>query len=150
MNKSASFFILIFFMVIASSGCKKSADRQCTGALATGRIIGYDPCLNYTTFNKVDGAGFVIEINNENAKDTVVTYDIPGGLFTFLPQYRDGLYSSYLFRPDVQDLFRIKFNYHFAKPDEKTIVICNGTINTADFSAAVKESEVIVSCISSN
>ena len=152
MKKPFCLLVVISSMIFASNSCKKNPDTsiQCTGVSANGRIIGYDPCLNYLTFNKVQGAGFVIEVNNGSSKDTVVTYDIPEGLFNFLPQYKDGSYSSYLFRPEVQDLFKIKFNYRLAKDNEKTFVVCGGTINWADFLAAVKEREIITSCIASN
>lgn len=136
---------LLFLILICANSCKK--DKACV-ATSKGRIIGYDPCLNFSTFGKVQGAGFVIEIDNGASKDTTVTYGIPERQFVFQQSYIDPGYSSYLFRPEVQNLFKLKFNYRLAGSNELSFVPCNGMINTAYFQAAVKGREIFVSCIS--
>ncbi len=143
MKMFKSYYLLIPAFLFAIPGCGKNK-LTCENAASTGRIIGYHPCLNYTTFNKVSGAGFVIEIDNGLSKDTTVTYDLSEGLFVFLPAYIDKAYSSFLFRPEVQNLFRIKFNYESS--NQKTIVLCFNQ-NTADFYRAVREKEIDLSCI---
>lgn len=143
MKMFRSYYLIISALLITISGCDKSK-LKCENIASTGRIIGYNPCLNYTTFNKVSGAGFVIEIDNGLSKDTAVTYDISEGLFVFLPSYIDNAYSSFLFRPEVQNLFRIKFNYKIS--NQKTIVLCFNQ-NTADFLRAVREKEIDIFCI---
>ena len=140
--------IVITLLVFLIASCKKNKLSNCYPENANGRIIGYDPCRHFLTFNKVAGAGFVIEIDKGNSKDTVVTYGIPEGVFDFQSNYIDGSYSSYLFKTNVQDLFRIKFSYREVTDNEKTFVVCNGTINTAHFLASVKGKEIFISCIS--
>jgi hypothetical protein len=145
--KSAIFLtsLSLALIVFCFGGCKK--DKFCI-ATAKGRIIGYDPCWYFVNTGKVTGSGFVIEIDHGSSKDTTVTYGLPEGKFVFKQSYIDGSYSSYLFRPEVQDLFKIKFNYRLAKENEKTAIPCLGIINIADFLAAVKGKEIFISCIS--
>ena len=141
----------IFLFLIAAFtifGCKKDKSPKCYSETGKGRIIGYDPCAHFKQANRVYGAGFVIELDKTTSKDTVVTYQIPEGLFVFKPEYIDGSYSSYLFRPEVKDLFKINFKYKVAADNEKTTIVCPGNINTADFSAAVRGREIFVSCVS--
>ena len=140
------FFIVVAVFVI--TGCKKNKVSGCYAETAKGRIIGYHPCGSYVQANRVFGAGFVLELDKTTSKDTVVTYQIPEGLFIFKPEYIDGSYSSYLFRPEVQDLFKINFKYKVAGDNEKTFIVCNGMINTAWYDAAVRNREIFVSCIS--
>ncbi|MCK9403781.1 MAG: hypothetical protein M0Q26_10320, partial [Chitinophagaceae bacterium] len=71
-------FILTMFF-----SCKKEKTGLCQNVSSRGRIIGYDPCRYYTPINKRKDAGFVIEIDNGIAKDTVVNYSIPEHLFLF-------------------------------------------------------------------
>ena len=137
---------IILFILTLFSSCKKKNDA-CETANTNGRIIGYDPCRRYDKVPLKD-AGFVIEIDNGTTKDTTVKYGMPENLFVFQPSYIDGSYSSYLFRPEVQDKFKIKFKYKYAADNEKTTVICDGMVNTAHFDAAVKGTEVFLSCIS--
>jgi len=140
------FFIALALCLLA--GCKKNKASNCYSETAKGRIIGYHPCASYVQANRVFGAGFVLELDKTTSKDTVVTYQIPEGLFIFRPDYIDGSYSSYLFRPEVQDLFKINFKYKVAGENEKTFIVCNGIVNTADFGAAVKGREIFIACIS--
>lgn len=138
---TGTLLILILFF-----SCKKKSET-CETANTSGRIIGYDPCRRYDKVPLKD-AGFVIEIDNGNTKDTAIKYGMPENLFVFQPSYIDGSYSSYLFRPEVQDKFKIKFKYRYAADNEKTTVLCDGMVNVADFNRAVKGKEVFVSCIS--
>ena len=140
--------IVITPLVFLITSCKKNKVANCYPENANARIIGYDPCRHFLTFNKVAGAGFVIEIDKGNSKDTVVTYSVPEGVFDFQSNYIDASYSSYLFKPNVQDLFRIKFSYREVTNNEKTFVVCNGMINTAHFFASVKGREIFILCIS--
>jgi hypothetical protein len=143
MKKRSAF--IFFFLLLLLCSCRKNGNFSCEKLISVGRIIGYDPCLHFRTFNKVKDAGFVIEIDKSGTKDTVVTYDIPEGLFTFQSSYIDGSYSTYLFRPEVQDLFKIRFNFR-PSPD-RTFVICFNQY-ISDFTRAVKEREIDILCIS--
>lgn len=138
--------LVILLILILFFSCKKK-NETCETANTNGRIIGYDPCRRYDKVPLKD-AGFVIEIDNGATKDTTVKYGMPDNLFVFQTSYIDGSYSSYLFRPEVQDKFKIKFKYRYAADNEKTTVICDGMVNTAPFYAAVKGTEVFLSCIS--
>ncbi len=139
---------LFLIAVLLLLGCKKDKSPKCYSITGKGRIIGYDPCAHFVQANRVYGAGFVLELDKTTSKDTVVTYQIPEGLFTFKPEYIDGSYSSYLFRPAVQDLFKINFMYKVTADNEKTFIVCSGLVNTADFGAAVRGREIFASCIS--
>jgi len=78
----------IFFFLIATLtffGCKKDKSQKCYSENGKGRIIGYDPCAHFVQANKTYGAGFVLELDKTTSKDTVVTYQIPEGIFTFKP-----------------------------------------------------------------
>jgi hypothetical protein len=140
------FFLIISVLVCAS--CKKNKMPNCYSTAGKGRIIGYHPCANYIQANRTYGAGFVVEIDKITSKDTIVTFQMPEEVFTFKPEYIDGSYSSYLFRPQVQDLFKINFTYKIAGDNEKTNIVCNGMINTAPYDAAIRNREIFVSCIS--
>lgn len=138
--------VIFLFGCLIMVGCRKK--NRCETVTSTGRIIGYNPCGTYVQANRVYGAGFVIELDKATSKDTVVTYQIPEDLFVFKPEYIDKTYSSFLFRPEVQNLFKINFNYKIATDEEKTVIICSGMINTAWYDAAVRHREIFVSCIS--
>lgn len=130
------------------SSCKKYKNSNCYSTIGKGRIIGYHPCANYVQANRLFGAGFVVEIDKTTTKDTVAAFQIPEEFFVFKPEYIDGSYSSYLFRPEVQDLFKITFAYKIAGINEKTNIVCNGLVNTADYSASIRNREILISCIS--
>jgi hypothetical protein len=125
--------------------CKKQS--HCDPS-SKGRIIGYDPCRHYTTAtSSVQGLGFVIEIDNDTFKDTVVTYEIPNGLFQF--PYIDDFAATngqFLFASDIQDKLLIK--YRLALESEKTAVLCKANIYIAPFNTAVKGKEIFISCVS--
>lgn len=142
--KQIFLFVIAVFAILS---CKKDQSPNCYSESAKGRIIGYHPCATYIQANRIKGAGFVVELDKITSKDTVVTYQIPEGLFVFKPEYIDGSYSSYLFRPGIQNLFKVNFNYKVPANGEKTIIVCNGMINTAHFDVAVREREIFVSCI---
>lgn len=141
--KQTVLFILIHFVLIS---CKKEITSSYKER-GEGRIIGHHPCRNFISHNKVAGAGFVIEINKGTTMDTVVTYDIPENLLEFQSSYIDGSYSYFLFRPEVQNLFNIKFNYKIADEGEREPVLCNGLIFTAPYNAAVQGREILMSNI---
>lgn len=139
------FFLLITSIVL---GCKKK-DNLCETVSSKGRIIGYNPCRYYTPINKRKDAGFVIEIDNGITKDTVVNYNISDGLFQF-PYIDDNAATNgqFLYTSDIQNKFKIKFNYRFALENEKTAVLCLANIWTGPFYAAVKGKEIFITCIS--
>lgn len=139
--------ILILFGILIIEGCKKK--NLCEIVSSKGRIIGYNPCRYYTPLNNRKDAGFVIEIDNGSNKDTVVSYNIPNDIFQF-PNVDDfaATNGQFLYTPDVQDIFQIKFNYRFTPENEKTAVLCLANIWTAPFNAAVKSKEVYITCIS--
>ncbi|MGN6533538.1 MAG: hypothetical protein ACTHK0_17485 [Ginsengibacter sp.] len=140
--------IFLTLAIFVFAACKKNKTKNCYTTSGKGRIIGYHPCANYFQANHIYGAGFVVEIDKTTTKDTMVTFQIPEGSFTFKPEYIDGSYSLFLFRPEVQDMFKIKFTYKVAVDNEKTNIVCNGMINTAPYDAAVRNREIFVSCIS--
>ena len=129
-------------MSILFFSCKK----KICDANTNGRIIGYDPCRHYYSGRPIYGSGFVIEIDNGTPKDTVVTYQIPDNLFEFKDSYIDG-YSSFLFRPQVQDMFKIKLSYRYAADNEKTIYASACLAPTGYFDAATRGKEIFISCI---
>ncbi len=142
--------LIFLFLVAAIStfSCKKDKSPKCYSEIGYGRIIGYHPCADFVQANKVYGAGFVIELDKATSMDTLVTFRIPEGLFNFKPEYIDGSYSSYLFKPEIQNLFKINFKYKIAGDNEKTNIICNGMVNTAWYDAVIRNREIFVSCIS--
>lgn len=140
--------LFLAISILVFSGCKKNKTLNCYSTTGKGRIIGYHPCANYIQASRIYGAGFVVEVDKTTSKDTVVTFQIPEGFFILKPEYIDGSYSSYLFRPEVQDMFNINFNYKIAPDDEKTNIICNGMVNIANYSASVRKREIFISCIS--
>ncbi|MEJ7822825.1 MAG: hypothetical protein WKF85_10915 [Chitinophagaceae bacterium] len=141
---------LFFFLLVTSIvlGCKKK-DDLCETVSSKGRIIGYDPCRYYTPMTIRKDAGFVIEFDNGITKDTVVNYSIPYDLFQF-PNIKDyaATNGQFLYAPDIQDKFKIKFNYRFALDNEKTAVPCLANIWTGPFYNAVKGKEIFITCIS--
>ncbi|MBK8712088.1 MAG: hypothetical protein IPL97_09485 [Niastella sp.] len=139
---------LFLFAVTSIFSCKKDKSSKCYSETGKGRIIGYHPCADFVQANKIYGAGFVIELDKATSKDTLVSFQIPEGLFSFKPEYIDGSYSSYLFKPEIQNLFKINFKYKIAGDNEKTNIICNGMVNTAWYDAAIRNREIFVSCIS--
>ena len=147
--KHAQFLVILLLLaVFIIAGCRKRSNL-CDNVSSKGRIIGYDPCRYYTPSSKLEGAGFVIEIDNGITKDTVVNYRIPQDLFQF--PYIDGfgaINGQFLYTPDIQDKFKIKFNYRFAFDNEKTVFPCIDIINGAPFYAAVKGKEIFITCIS--
>jgi hypothetical protein len=140
--------IILLLTVFIIAGCKKK-NNLCETVSSRGRIIGYDPCRHYTPSFKRKDAGFVIEIDNGISKDTVVNYSIPVNLFQF-PDIdpRATINGQFLYAPDIQDKFKIKFNYRFALDNEKTAVLCIHNIMTYPFDAAVKGKEIFMTCIS--
>lgn len=142
-------FVIILFLLIASiiAGCKKK--NLCETLTSKGRIIGYNPCWYYSPVNNRKDAGFVVEIENGANKDTVVSYDIPNDIFQF-PDVDDfaAANGQFLYAPAAQDKFQIKFNYRFALENEKTAIVCRGSIYTSPFDAAVKGKEIFLTCIS--
>ena len=87
------------------------------------------------------------EIDKTTKKDTVETFQIPEGFFIFKPEYIDASYSSYLYKPEVQDIFKITFAYKIAEINQKTNIVCNGMVNTADYTASIRNREILISCI---
>lgn len=139
--------ILLLLNVLIIDGCKKK--NLCETVTSKGRIIGYNPCWYYTPLNNRKDAGFVIEIDNGTTKDTVVSYNIPNDIFQF-PFVDDfaATNGQFLYAPDIQDKLQIKFNYRFALENEKTAIVCRGSIYTAPFDAAVKRKEIFTTCLS--
>jgi hypothetical protein len=141
----ASILLLAISLII--EGCKKK--NSCETIISKGRIIGYDPCRYYTPSNKIKNAGFVIEIDNGTSKDTVVNYSIPQDLFDF-PDI-DGFTATngqFLYPADIQEKFKIKFNYRVTPDNEMTAILCNSMVFTGPFYAAVKDKEIVIFCIS--
>jgi hypothetical protein len=142
--------ILVFFtvlLVISNSSCKKNKTEPCYSNEASGRIIGFDPCREYATFGKVNGAGFVIERTVNGVKDTVACYDMPENLYSFQPTYLGTGYSSFLFEPTTQNLFKIKFSFRELGDNEKTIFVCLPLVYSSDFNRAVKGKQIKITCI---
>ena len=126
----------------------KPKPDSCATVSSKGRIIGWNPCCHFMNSNKVMGAGFIIEIDNGATRDTVASYNMPDGLFQFLPSYILDSHSNYLFVPDVQDKFKIKFNYRFVPDDEKKYCLCSGSVYTGGFFIATKGKQIVITCIS--
>jgi hypothetical protein len=139
--------ILILFGILLTGGCKKK--NLCETVASKGRIIGYNPCRYYNPLNNRKDPGFVIEVDNGANKDTVVSYNIPTDIFQF-PNVDDfaATTGQFLYAPNIQDKFQIKFNYRFTPEVEKTAVLCLANIWTAPFDAAVKGKEIFITCIS--
>ena len=140
--------IIIALSLFLIASCKKNKVPNCYPETGKGRIIGYHPCADFVQANKIYGAGFVIEVDKVTSKDTLVSFQIPDGLFNFKPEDIDGSYSSYLFKPEIQNLLKINFKYKVVGDNERTNIICNGMVNTAWYDAAIRNREIFVSCIS--
>lgn len=130
-------------------GCKKVKTRTCYTEVGIGRIIGYDPCGHYKAPNKVFGAGFVLEIDRGISKDSVVTYQIPEGLFEFpVIDYWATANGAFLFPIELQNRYKISFTYKVATGNDKEGYVCSGNVNLGPYNQAVKERQILVSCIS--
>lgn len=147
MKLKQALIIIALFGVLINDGCKKK--NLCETVTTKGRIIGYNPCWYYTSSNNRKDAGFVIEIDNITNKDTVVSYDIPNDIFQF-PDVDDiaATNGQFLYATNFQQKFQIKFNYRFALENEKTAIVCRGSVYTAPFDAAVKGREIFITCLS--
>jgi hypothetical protein len=144
-------FSIIIMGVICTliySSCKKNKTPQevCFDNLATGRIIGYDPCRSFAEYGKNFGAGFTMERVVNGVKDTVVCYNIPENLYQFQANYIT-INSSFLFDPNIQNLHKISFYYRNVNPSERNYFICSPLANPADFLVAIKDKEIKISCI---
>ena len=135
--------------VILLLSCNKDKKFPCFPETATGRIIGFDPCVYYNSSDTVYGAGFVLEINNGLSRDTVATYQIPNGLFDF-PEIDPVLATNgaFLFPIELQDNYKIRFSYRRPFDNELTAYVCPGNINIALFYWATKGEQVLVNCVS--
>jgi len=127
----------------------KPKPDSCATVSSKGRIIGWNPCCHFMNSNKVMGAGFIIEIDNGATRDTALTYCIPDSLFQFLPSDKvDGKYP-YLFKPEIQDKFKIKFNYTFTISNAFHNYACNVT---TEFQLhplfGVRRKEILLTCVS--
>ncbi len=142
--------LLIFILIIITvTSCKKDKRLKCYNTTSTGRIIGFDPCSYYKDPAHVYGYGFVLEIDNGTTKDTVANYQIPDGLFVFPPIENWNAYNGeFLFAADLQDRYKISFSYKTASGSELISVVCPGIINLGPYSQAVKNRQVLLSCIS--
>jgi hypothetical protein len=144
--KSIFIFLLIVFSVLS---CKKDKETNCYTERGIGRIIGYDPCGYYKSPNSVNGAGFVIEIDKGTSKDTVVTYQIPDGLFEFPTiDYLATIDGSFLFPVELQNRYKVNFNYKVAAENEKQVCICTAIVNVGPYYQAVKNKQILISSIS--
>ena len=136
---------LIIGSILIAFGCKKAKTNTRYSEKGIGRIIGYDPCGYYTNPNKVNGAGFVIEIDKGILKDTVLTYQIPDGLFEFpVIDYWSTVYGNFLFPSELQSRYRIKFNYKTATENEKMGYACLAIVNAGPIYAATKGNQILV------
>lgn len=132
-------------------------DTTCVTLSAKGRIIGFDPTMNFLNFDTSRfinydptlGPGYLVEIDNALTRDTVITYRIKTNNFTFSPSH-DKIASFYLFKPEFQDSLKIKFNYKTVI--EKTIVFAvfntGGTESSRWFYFLKNRKEVALSCVS--
>lgn len=92
---------------------------SCTNPSTKGRIIGFNPImcfLNFdsTRFTKYDsalGPGYLIEVDKDISKDTLICYRMGTNQFQFKP-LQNNIASLYLFKQEYQDSLKIKFNYH--------------------------------------
>ena len=127
----------------------KPKPDSCATVSSKGRIIGFDYCYNFMSEKKIMGAGFIIEIDNGATRETALTYCIPDSLFQFLPSDKvDGKYP-YLFKPEIQDKFKIKFNYTFTISNAFHNYACNVT---TEFQLhplfGVRRKEILLTCVS--
>ncbi|MDP1763710.1 MAG: hypothetical protein Q8L07_07455 [Sediminibacterium sp.] len=151
----------ILFILVSFFSCNKENTEltqttvvkpnpdSCATVSSKGRIIGFDYCYNFMSAQKVMGAGFIIEIDNGATRDTALTYGIPDSLFQFLPSDRvDGMFP-YLFKPEVQDKFKIKFNYTFTSNNAFHNYDCNVPANIQlPPLFSFRRKEILITCIS--
>ena len=135
--------------IVKDTPVVKPKPDSCATVSSKGRIIGFDYCYNFMSEKKVIGAGFIIEIDNGATRDTALTYCIPDSLFQFLPSDKvDGKYP-YLFKPEIQDKFKIKFNYTFTISNAFHNYACNVT---TEFQLhplfGVRRKEILLTCVS--
>lgn len=141
--------LIVILIIITVTSCKKDKRLKCYSTTTTGRIIGFDPCSYYKDPAHVYGYGFVIEIDNGATKDTVANYQIPDGLFVFPPIETWVAYNGdFLFASDLQDRYKISFSYKIATGSELISFVCPGIVNQGPYYQAVKNRQVLISCIS--
>lgn len=141
-------FLFLILIITFVTGCKKDKRLKCYNTASTGRIIGFDPCSYYKDPSHVYGYGFAIEIDKGTTKDTVATYQIPDGLFVFPPIESWVAYNGeFLFATDLQDRYKISFTYKIASGSELISIVCPGIINLGPYYQAVKNRQVLISCV---
>lgn len=136
-----------------------SLKDTCSNPSAKGRIIGFNPVMSFLNFDssrfvRYDttlGPGYLIEIQNGDVKDTVISYKITTNQFQYKPLKQD-IASLYLFKQSYQDSLKIKFNYQ-VKTDKTEIkpvafVIADGVIFNTWFKFIENRKEIIMNCVS--
>lgn len=134
----------------------------CGNQTSKGRIIGFDPfqCfLNYDSLRfenyapgKGLGPGYLVEIDNGNLKDTVISYRIYVKDFIFHAAFKDMQSGvKYFFTKEFQDSALIKFNFRYADTLTKLrpIAMNGGEADYLEWRRfAERKPEVILSCVS--
>jgi len=138
--------IAMHFLVLAgAAGCDKQS-TGCENPSMKGRIIGYNPCLYFSADNDHQSAGVVIEVDQGNRKDTVVTYSLSREAVTF-PQVNsaDAIAGVYLYNQVDQDQLKVEFELR--ESQSRVLIVCPSTANMTGYGRAVKDNEVVISCL---
>jgi hypothetical protein len=97
-------------------------------------IIGFDPCTG------TSGRGLILAF----AKDTVVTYTFPAGVYTFpAALFHNGSINCF-FPPSEAAKYRVGVASHPTPPAQRVSLVCLGNINLADFNAVTKGRQITI------
>ena len=167
--------LLLFASVIVIPGCYKENNNDtqsqsslnaivtskdtCVNPSSKGKVIGFNPLMNFLNFDtsrfiKYDstlGPGYLIEIDNDITKDTVICYRIITDHFQYKP-LQGNIASLYLFNQQYQDSLKIKFNYHIITDKTEIKPFAVTDIEYARFSIwfnyIKNKKEIAMSCVS--
>jgi hypothetical protein len=127
-------YLLIFCLLSVS--CARSDNKI---YYAEGFIVGFDPCTGAypEDYNK----GFIIITQS---KDTLLTYNLPNGIYSFPISYFTSYKNTFLFPDSVKENFKIDFSYSIVPDNEKKASFCFGDIYQGDFISFVRDRQITI------
>ncbi len=132
-------FLLCVSLAVGSCGKKQVAPQPPIPSAANpgsgdATIIGFDPCTGTT------GRGLVLAF----AKDTVVTYTFPAGVYTFPSTlFQNGSINCF-FPASEAAKYRVRVAYYPTPPAQQIHSLCLGNINLADFNYVTKGRQIVI------
>ncbi|OGX84696.1 hypothetical protein [Hymenobacter glacialis] len=132
-------FLLCSSLAVGSCEKKQVAPQTPSPSVANpayqdATIIGFDPCTG------TSGRGLVLAF----AKDTVVTYTFPAGVYEFpAALFQNGSIDCFFPTPEAAK-YRVRVAYYSTPNAEKVYSLCLGIINLADFNRVTKGRQIII------